>query len=515
MVNTTNWYGASWADGERSSTRRPGATPSTLIARPGAAPASSRGSSRRRTNTRTSARSSCPAAKWVLYHVWHGSEECSIHATEHATGAEHVVIAQRHDAPASRRRRAGRLPALRARQHHLRRAVRPRDGDGDRRRAGDRRRRHERRHPLRRLLRRRQRRHARLHPRRGASRRRAASRTSTTDGTAQPFNDERLSFAEPRFSLDGSKLAVALKGKLYQAIVYDLERQDASRPADGRRHRRATCSARTASRWRARSTATADTAIDLHRPSPTARRAAITPPGADYQSDLDWSNDGRYITFACRRAEARRATCGASRPAATDETPKPVIATAGADVQAGHLAGREVDLRTPPTSPAGRRSTSPPSPPATASARSRPAAASSRCGRRTASSLLHRAARARRQVGISADGGRRRADRPSSTTSPSANPTRSPATTRSPRRPAVHRRTLRAPPGRDAPVRRHELVPIAQVTARRPHACRVRLAYAGSSATLFPRRVRIRWSHRWRGRIGSSPGCSTGCSRRW
>jgi len=152
------------------------------------------------------------------------------------------------------------------------------------------------------------------------------------DGSSEPLNDDRLSFAEPRFSRDGKKLTVALKGKLYQATVYDLERQTHEPLLTG-----------------------GDTVAHVF--SPDGARMAVTvnrdagygvyivnaadntlrqlcPPGADYPSDLDWSGDGKYITFCMSPVEGSPRDVWRVEVGSGDEKPKPVIATAGADVHA-------------------------------------------------------------------------------------------------------------------------------------------------------------------------------------
>jgi Tol biopolymer transport system component len=153
------------------------------------------------------------------------------------------------------------------------------------------------------------------------------------DGTTEAFNDERLSFAEPRFSLDKTKLTVALKGKLYQATVYDLERNtrhDLLTGGDTVAHVFSPDGGRMAL------TINRDEGYGVYimnLADNTMRR--ITPSGADYQSDLDWSSDGRYITFSMSPKEGLPRDVWRVEIGAADESPKPLITTSGADQQAG------------------------------------------------------------------------------------------------------------------------------------------------------------------------------------
>jgi eukaryotic-like serine/threonine-protein kinase len=331
VVNTTNWYGAAWGAGDAIVYTPTWGDPIHAVSRPGAAPVVVTRLEPDKTEYSHLSPTMVPGGKWVLYHVWHGREECSLQATEMATGAKHTVIGNATTARVASTPRgpyllferasiifAAPFDAATATVTGPEQAIA--DGvmnDGTRFSAyfdvaddGT----------------------LAYIPGRSFE---EESRLSyiNADGTTSVFNDDRLSFTEPRFSMDGKKLSVATKGKLYQVRVYDLERQTSQAVLTG-----------------------GDTVAHVFSPDGntlactinrdggygiylvslidgTMRR--VTPPGADYQSDIDWSHDGKYITFAMSPTEGAPRDVWLVDAAATDAKPRAVIATAGADVQAG------------------------------------------------------------------------------------------------------------------------------------------------------------------------------------
>jgi eukaryotic-like serine/threonine-protein kinase len=122
------------------------------------------------------------------------------------------------------------------------------------------------------------------------------------DGTTTPLNADRRSFAEPVFSLDGNKLLVAVKGKVYRSSVYDLKqgtREMMLTGGDTLSH------APSPDGKTAAFTVNRDGGygIDLFSLEDGRRLRRIVQPGPDYPSDLDWSDDGRFLTFTSSQRE--------------------------------------------------------------------------------------------------------------------------------------------------------------------------------------------------------------------
>ena len=331
IVNTTNWYGAAWGEGDAITYTPTWGDPIHSVVRPGGTPLVVTQLEPDKGEFSHLSPASVPGGKWVLYHAWHGKEECSIQATELATGKKHTVIGNATTARVAATPRGPYLlferasiifaapfdPAT-ATVTGAEQAIA--DGvmnDGTRFAAyfdvaddGT----------------------LAYIPGRSFE---EESRLAyvNVDGTTSVFNDDRLSFTEPRFSIDGKKLSVATKGKLYQVRVYDLERQTSQALLTG-----------------------GDTVAHVFSPDGntlactinrdegygiylvslvdgTMRR--VTPPGADYQSDIDWSKDGKYITFSMSPTEGAPRDVWVVDATATDAKPRAVIASGGADVQPG------------------------------------------------------------------------------------------------------------------------------------------------------------------------------------
>lgn len=115
------------------------------------------------------------------------------------------------------------------------------------------------------------------------------------DGTTTPFNDDRLSFCEPDMAYDGSFLAVVQKGKLYRILMYDLKTMTRTYLVTGGD-----------TVGMAMSPDSRTIAVTVNReggygidliPVSGGPPKRIIEPDSDYPSDLDWSRDGRFLTF--------------------------------------------------------------------------------------------------------------------------------------------------------------------------------------------------------------------------
>jgi hypothetical protein len=271
-----------------------------------------------------------PGGKWVLYHVWNGGEECSIHATELATGNEHVVMRNATSARVANTPSGAHLlferasvifaapfdPATAAVTGREQGIVDGVMNDGTRFAAyfdvaND----------------------GTLVYIPGRSFAEESRMSYVMEGVAEPFNDDRMSFSEPKFSRDGKKLCVGLKGKVYEGMIYDFDRQTRERLLTGGD---TVAYAFSPDGKRLACTINRDVGYGIHLidlvGEGTPQR--ITPPGPDYQSDLDWSSDGKYITFTMSPAEGAPRDIWLVEPDSKDHVAKPLIATSGADVQA-------------------------------------------------------------------------------------------------------------------------------------------------------------------------------------
>jgi Tol biopolymer transport system component len=117
------------------------------------------------------------------------------------------------------------------------------------------------------------------------------------DRITAPVNDDRMSFCEPVFSSQGKKMAMLVKGKIYRAIVYDLERQtrefivtggDTLSVALSPDGQTLACTVNREGGY----------GIDLISLVDGKRLGRIVQPGVDYQTDLSWSVDGKVIAFS-------------------------------------------------------------------------------------------------------------------------------------------------------------------------------------------------------------------------
>ncbi len=151
------------------------------------------------------------------------------------------------------------------------------------------------------------------------------------EGATTPLNADRLSYAEPIFSANGEKLATTIKGKLYRLLVYDLKRKtkqylltggDTVAHALSPDAKLVACSVNTADGY----------AMDVFSLADGSRVRRLVKPGADYQSDFSWSNDGKWIAYttALRAGEQRDVWI-----VATDGSvdPRQIVATSAADVR--------------------------------------------------------------------------------------------------------------------------------------------------------------------------------------
>jgi eukaryotic-like serine/threonine-protein kinase len=122
------------------------------------------------------------------------------------------------------------------------------------------------------------------------------------DRATVPINDDRMSFCEPVFSRQGKKMAMLVKGKIYRALVYDLERQtrefivtggDTLSVALSPDGQTLACTVNRDGGY----------GIDLISLVDGKRLGRIVQPGADYQTDLSWSADGKVLAFSMSARE--------------------------------------------------------------------------------------------------------------------------------------------------------------------------------------------------------------------
>jgi hypothetical protein len=124
------------------------------------------------------------------------------------------------------------------------------------------------------------------------------------EGEAQPlatrkttaFNDDRLSFVQPKLDANGKRLSVIVKGDVYRPYVYDMERgsfervvldkDDASSAIspDGKRL--------------AYSTNKDGPYVLFVRDLATGADKQVNEASAEYHCGVSWSPDGKYLTFA-------------------------------------------------------------------------------------------------------------------------------------------------------------------------------------------------------------------------
>ncbi|MGB7157592.1 MAG: protein kinase, partial [Tepidisphaeraceae bacterium] len=332
IINTTNWYGAAWGEGDAIAYTPTWGDPIHVVARPGASPVVVTRLQPAEDEHSHLSPFVIPGGRWVLCHVWHGKEECSILATELASGADHTVIGNATSARVAATPRGDYLLFERASMIFAApfdRATAKVTGpeqpiaegvmnDGTRFAAyfdvaddGT-------------LV---------YFPGTSFQEENRLSYVNP-DGTTEPLNDDRLSFAEPRFSKDGKKLAVGLKGKVYQAMVYDLERNTKEPVLSGGGDTVAHAFSPDGQTIACTINRLGGYGIDLiNLRDGTWRR--LTPARADYQSDLDWSSDGRHLVFSMSPAEGAARDAWLVEIGAKDESPRQVIATPGADVQPG------------------------------------------------------------------------------------------------------------------------------------------------------------------------------------
>jgi hypothetical protein len=114
--------------------------------------------------------------------------------------------------------------------------------------------------------------------------------------STHPFGDQRMSFVQPRFTADGKKLSVIVKGDVYRPYVCDVDRgsferividgDDASSAIspDGKRLAYSTNKEGPYALWL--------------RDLATGREQRLHEATAEYHAGVAWSADGRFITFA-------------------------------------------------------------------------------------------------------------------------------------------------------------------------------------------------------------------------
>ena len=109
------------------------------------------------------------------------------------------------------------------------------------------------------------------------------------------FNASIQPFAEPRFSADGTKLSVILKGSVYQGYLYDLTRGSYSRVAS--EHDCTSGSVSPDGRMYAYASNRGGYSVWL-RSLDTGHERQIVPPGRDQAAQISWTPDSKQIIFA-------------------------------------------------------------------------------------------------------------------------------------------------------------------------------------------------------------------------
>lgn len=327
LADATNWYGATWReDGAIAyvsawgqpivQSDRPGADPKPLTAmRPELGDISHLGPV------------FVPGEKWVIYSAWTGGEECSIQATELATGKPHVVLRN-----ASSPRITGtprgtyllyeRASIIFAAPFDVATATLTgtetaiADGvlnDGTRfnayfdvSRDGT-------------LV---------YVPGSSFAEESRLAYVNADGETTTPFNDDRLSFSEPSMSADGSRVLVAIKGKLYRAYLYDLKRKTFEPILTGGD----TVSAKISDDGQMiSSTINKDGKYGIYLISlKDGTQQLLYTAEADYPSEVCWSPDGKSLVFSmsAKQGIARDVWIMDARPGAT---PRPLVATAASE----------------------------------------------------------------------------------------------------------------------------------------------------------------------------------------
>jgi Tol biopolymer transport system component/predicted Ser/Thr protein kinase len=151
------------------------------------------------------------------------------------------------------------------------------------------------------------------------------------DMTTEPINDDRMSFCEPTFYADGTKMAVMVKGKIYRTLLYDLKsktREFLLTGGDTVSH----CVSPDGKTLACTVNRDGGYGIDLYLLETRKLLGRIVEPAGDYPSDLCWSTDGKSILFS-RAAQPGSPSDIWLVEARAGNTPRAFVKTTGSDIK--------------------------------------------------------------------------------------------------------------------------------------------------------------------------------------
>jgi Tol biopolymer transport system component len=117
-----------------------------------------------------------------------------------------------------------------------------------------------------------------------------------TDGTTKPFSTDRIGFGDPQFSADGNRVLTIVKGQQYTPYLYDLSRNTFA-PIITDTDVESACISPDGQKIAYTSNREGPYKLFVRNLSDGHEEKLYEGPG-DYQTSLQWSHDGKYITFS-------------------------------------------------------------------------------------------------------------------------------------------------------------------------------------------------------------------------
>jgi Tol biopolymer transport system component len=151
------------------------------------------------------------------------------------------------------------------------------------------------------------------------------------DGTSTPINDDRMSFCEPAFFANGTKMAVLVKGKLYRCLIYDLQRKTKEFLVTGG-DTVSYCASPDGQTIACTVNRDGGYGIDLFSLVDGHRIGRIMNPTEDYASDMSWSADGKLIMFSMAAHAGSPSDIWLVEPKA-GAVARTLVATPGGDIK--------------------------------------------------------------------------------------------------------------------------------------------------------------------------------------